>query len=193
MPRTGLSEFAAVLKDFRKLHSIALKGAVAAPIADIWLKLGPPPSKTVSALTSLLEFLALVWVFHFWSNLPKEKLGLRMKIALGLFLLGMMGSFFMLERFSISPGSGQEKVIEGFTLRPDITPVVNASYTPEQTLRDSEYDAEKVWTRESIATMRSAIVFLWIGSFSCVAIFLASFIIAQRRQDSAVSRNPSAA
>ena len=50
MANTGLSEFKAVLSDFQQLGSLALKGAVVAPLTDIWLKLGPPPANARSPL-----------------------------------------------------------------------------------------------------------------------------------------------
>lgn len=184
MGNTGLSEFKEVLSDFRQLHSFALKAAVTVPLADIWLKLGPPPSKAVGALTSLMEFMTVVWVFQFWSNSSEGKLRVRMKIALGLFLVGIASSLVLLERFSISPGQGRERVVEGLSLRPDVKPIVDASYTPEQALRDSEYDPDKVWTKESIAVLRTLITLTWVATFVFLAAYLTVFIILQRRRRS---------
>ena len=116
MATTGLSEFKEVLSDFSQLHSYALKAAIAVPLADIWLKLGPPPAKTVGALTSLIEFIAVIWVFQFWSKAKDRALRTKMKIALGLFLVGIVSSLLLLQRFSVSPGQGREKVIEGLRL-----------------------------------------------------------------------------
>jgi hypothetical protein len=184
MEATGLSEFKDVLSDFRQLSSLALKASVAAPLADILLKLGPPPSKAVGVLTSLTEFVAIVWVFQFWSNAPERKLSVRLKIALCLFFVGIVSSLVLLERFTISPGQGRERVIEGLTLRPDVKAVVDASYTPEQALRDSEYDPDKVWTKQSIAVLRTFITVIWMATFACLGIYLTGFIILQRRRQS---------
>ena len=181
MATTGLSEFKEVLSDFSQLHSYALKAAIAVPLADIWLRLGPPPAKTVGALTSLIEFIAVIWVFQFWSKAKDRALRTKMKIALGLFLVGIVSSLLLLQRFSVSPGPGREKVIEGLTLRSDIRAIIDNSYTPEQALQDSEYDPEKVWTNESIAILRTLITAVWIGTFACLSIYLTVFIILQRR------------
>jgi len=89
MANAGLSEFKEVLADFGELRSVALKGAVVLPLAGIWLKLGPPPSKAIGGLTSLVEFLVIVWVFHFWSKMQDAQLRTRMKVALALFLVGL--------------------------------------------------------------------------------------------------------
>jgi len=182
MAATGLAEFKEVLSDFRQLASLALKGVVAAPLADVWLKLGPPPSKAVGVLTALVEFLAVVWVFQFWFNAEERKLRVRMFIALAIFLVGLVSSLGLFARFAVSPGQGRDRVIEGYSLRPDVRPIINESYTPEQALRESEYDPDKIWTKESIAILQTLITVTWIGTFACFAIYLTIFIIFQRRR-----------
>lgn len=181
MATTGLSEFKEILLDFRRLGSLALKGGVAVPLADMLLKLGPPPSKTVSGLTSLVEFVSVVWIFQFWFAADERKLRVRMRIALALFLVGLVGSFSLLERFSVSPGQGRERIIEGLLMRSDVKPIINESYTSEQALADSEYDPEKVWTKESVVILRTLITFIWVATFACFAVYLTVFIILQRR------------
>jgi hypothetical protein len=182
MATTGLSEFKEVLSDFQQLGSLALKGAVAAPLADIWLKLGPPPPKAIGALTALIEFVAIVWVFQFWSNAEERKLRLGMFIALSIFLTALVSSLVLLGRFTVSPGQGRDPVIEGYALRVDVKPIVTESYSPEQALRESEYDPDKVWTRTSIAVMRILITVTWMATFACFAVYLTVFIILQRRR-----------
>lgn len=173
-------EFKEVLTDFQQLGSLALMGAVAAPLADIWLKLGPPPAEVIGVLTALVEFVAVVYVFQFWSNTKERKLRVRMLIALGIFLVGLVSSFGLLQRFTVSPGQGRDRVVEGYSLRSDVKPIVNESYTPEQALRESEYDPDKVWTKESIAVLRALITVTWMSTFAGFAVYLTVFIILQR-------------
>lgn len=182
MASNGLTEFRAVLSDFRQLGSLALKGAIAAPLADIWLKIGPPPSRSIGMLATLLEFLAVIWVFQFWFDAEDRSLRLRMKVALGVFIVSLPSSLVLLERFSVSPGQDKDRVIEGYALQPDVKTLVTSSYTPEQALRESEYDPEKVWTRQSIVVLRAIISGLWILAFVCFAVYLTVFIILQRRR-----------
>ncbi len=184
MATTGLSEFKEVLSDFQQLSSLALKGVVAAPLADILLKFGPPPAKAIGVLTALVEFVAVVGVFQFWSSTKERQLRPRMLIALSIFLVGLVSSLVLLERFTVSPGQGRDRVVEGYSLRGDIRPIVNESYTPEQALRESEYDPERVWTRESIALLRALITVTWMATFVGFAVYLTVFIILQRRRHS---------
>lgn len=182
MATTGLSEFKEVLSDFQQLSSLALKGVVAAPLTDIWLKFGPPPAKAIGVLTALVEFVAVVGVFQFWSNTKERKLRVRMLIALGIFLVGLVSSLVLLQRFTVSPGQGRDRVVEGYSLRADIKPIVNESYTPEEALRESEYDPDKVWTKESIALLRTLVTATWMATFAGFAVYLTVFIILQRRR-----------
>jgi hypothetical protein len=182
MATNGLSEFKEVLTDFRQLGSLALKGAVAAPLADIWLKLGPPPAKAIGVLTALVEFVAVVCVFQFWSKTKERKLSVLMLIALGIFLVGLLSSLVLLQRFTVSPGQGRDRVVEGYSLRPDMKLVVNELYDPEQALRESEYDPDKVWTKESITVIRTLITVTWMATFACFAVYLTAFVILQRRR-----------
>jgi hypothetical protein len=181
MTSNGLSEFRDVLSDFRQLNSQAVKAVIAIPFADVWLKIGPPPSKAVGAITALTEFLVIIWVFQFWYTATENSLRLRMRAALAMFVICMAGSIFLLQRFSVSPGAGKERVVEGVSLRPDVKPLLSDHYSPEDALRESAYDADQVWTRQSVVLMRLAITSAWVGSFACLAVFLNVFVILQRR------------
>lgn len=182
MPNTALKEFKEVLQDFRQLASLALKGSVAAPLVDLWLKVGPVPTKPVAVLSSLGEFLAVVWAFQFWHDIKEQKLKARMKVALAFFAVGIGLSLVLLWTYTIVPGQGRERVVEGFSIRQDVKPLINPSYTPEQALRESQYDAAKVWTKESIVVVQAAITLIWMATFASLAIYLTIFIILQRRR-----------
>ena len=187
---SGLTEFRETLADFRQLGSLAIKLAIAAPLADIALNLGPAPKNSVAILTSLMEFVAIVWVFHFWHDAEAGKLNVRMKAALAFFCFGLLGSLILVQRFTVLPGQGRERVIEGITLRPDVRLLVGASYTPEDALRDSEYDPDKVWTSGSVGVLRAIVTVVWLLTFVSLAVYLTTFILLQRRRSSQEAPHP---
>jgi hypothetical protein len=47
---------------------------------------------------------------------------------------------------------------------------------------DSEYDPEQVWTKGSVAELRTMITALWLLTFVGLAIYLTTFILFQRRR-----------
>jgi len=181
---TGMSEFKDVMADFGQLSSLALKGVVTAPLIDLWLRLGPPPAKSMAILTSLFEFVVVVWGFHFWSSIDIQKLNKRMKIALCIFCVGLISSLFLMSMFTVSPGVGRDRVIEGWAVRTDVKPVLNTSYSSEQALRDGEFDPTAVWTATSVATMRILITVVWLVTFAALAGYLTTFIMLERRRSS---------
>jgi hypothetical protein len=182
MAATALTEFKAVLSDFRQLGSVALKGAVAAPLADLWLNLGPPPAKTVAVLTAFMEFVVVMWVFQFWRTTRERKLNVRMKTALVVFCLGLTVSLILSERFTVSPGPGRDRVLQGLVLRPDVAPLISSAYSPEDALRDQAYDPDRVWTRGSIVLARAVFTVIWVISFCSLAVYLTVFVMLQRRR-----------
>src|SRR5258708_9336629 len=104
MDRGALNEFKAVLSDFHQLTSLAIKGAVAAPVADLWLRLGPLPTKPVAVLSSFVEFLVVIWVFQFLRSSKQQRLKLGMNISIFVFAVGISTSLIMLSMFTMSPG-----------------------------------------------------------------------------------------
>jgi hypothetical protein len=182
MSQGPLTEFWQVLRDFKRLGSVALKGAVAAPLADLWLKIGPPPVNVIAVLTSLVEFVAVIWVFHFWRACKVSQLDRRMKIALVVFALGTVVSLALLDRFSVSPGEARDRIIVGFKVLPNIAPILDAAYGPDDALRDNEFDPAKVWTQQSISILRTSITTAWFGTFAALSVYLTAFIMSQRRR-----------
>jgi hypothetical protein len=187
----ALNEFKEVLADFREIGSLALKGAIAVPLADLWLKLGPPPANAVAVLGSLVEMLAVMWVFQFWYSANDRKLNFRMKTALVLFFVGIVASLILLEEFTIFPSPDRERVIEGVSLRADVKPIIDESYRPEDALKDNQYDPDKVWTKESIVVVRVSLTLTWMFTLACLAAYLTVFIILGRRHSTLpVSTSP---
>jgi hypothetical protein len=179
-----LREFGEVLADFKQLSSVTLKGVFIVPMATIWLNVAPPPVSVTSVSTSTLELLAAMWVFQFWYMTPERLLERRMKIAILCFSVGLVSFLFLNQSFVVSPGSGQGRVIEGFSVRPDVAAVLSSSYRVEDALRDSEYDPQKVWTERSIAIVKNVLLSLWIFTFTCLAVSLTIFVVLQKRRSS---------
>lgn len=186
MAADQLREFGEVLADFRRLSSVALKGVFIVPMVTIWIDVVPPPVSVTSVTTSTLELLAAIWVFQFWYRMSEPSLERRMKIAILCFSLGLVCFLGLSQSFVVSPGSGQERVIMGYAVRPDVVPVLNSSYGVDDALRDNQYDPEKVWTRQSISVVKNALLLLWIFTFVSLAVSLTLFIVLQKRRASSL-------
>jgi hypothetical protein len=162
----GIEQFKVVLKDFRDMSSLALKGTLAAPVINFWTKLGPPPAPAVTMLTSLMGFIAVVWTFHFWYGMSKRRLGSRMVLCVVVFCGTLLASGVLFDLFTVRPGGGRDLVVCGYSVLPDIRPLMTGDYTPLRALRESEYDAGRVWTRTSITVVHLALILCWLMAFA---------------------------
>lgn len=180
MASTGLEEFKQVLTDFHELGSLAVKGTVAAPLLDVLLKFGPPPTAAIAVLTSVMQFLAVMWTFHFWHGTARTKLNRRMKLCAALFVVGLLLSGVLIKQFTASPGLGRDSVVLGYALRSDVQPLIGPNHTPVDALREAQYDASQVWTNPSITAIQVLLVIAWTGTFVAVAMFISTFLMLQR-------------
>jgi hypothetical protein len=181
MAQTGLDEFKELLSDFRSLSGLAIKGTVVLPLFNLWIKLGPPPSVAISTLTSVTMFLAVLWVFHFLHDEARDRLGIKMKVSIVVAFLAALGSFILLEQFTVSWKKGADAVVAGFQVRPNVAPLLNTNYTDRQALADAQYQPELIWSQWSITVVHVAMVLCWLLAFLSVARFVAMFILLQKR------------
>jgi len=180
MGTAGLQDFKRVLKDFRELGSLAVKGTVAAPVLNVWLRFGPPPTTAVAVLTSGFQFLAVMWTFHFWHGMARKNLNQRMRLCAAFFVAGLIISGVLLKQFTIRPGPNRDNVVEGWALRVDVQPLIGPNHTPADALREAQYDATEVWTGASITAIHVLLVTCWVATFVSVAMFISAFLMLQR-------------
>src|SRR5713226_6664656 len=181
MNKTGLQEIKEVLKNYRELGSFAIKGTVALPLLNLWSKLGPPPTTAIAVLTSAMEFLAVMWTFHFWHDMPRKRLNIRMRVSAIVFCIALAASGILIERFTLHPTPARDGIVLGWALRSDVQPLISSTYTPMDALRDAEYDPRRVWTLGSIVLVHVAVVAHWLITFVSVSVFISIFIIQQKR------------
>jgi hypothetical protein len=189
MSNSGIRQFKFFLKDFRSTRALAMKSAIVLPWAGVWTKLAPPPVLWSSFLSSLAECVVLVWAFRFWSEANDASQDRRMKISLILLCISALFSFAGLQQFSVSPGPRLERVVEGLTIRPEVQKVLTNGYTLEQAFEDSGFRATAVWTRSSVTFMQVALNVFWVGMFTSLSVYLASFVIGLRRSPRGARKN----
>lgn len=183
-PVTGLDEFRAALLDYKSISSWAMAGSVAVPLADYVMRLGPPwPwAGTVPIITSVAELLTLICAFHFWSR-SSRKGSSRQIVLLVVLLVIFFGAYlYCNSTYTFSSPVDDAKYVKGFTIRPDVAPLIASDYTPDDALEGAEYRAEEVWTSSSITIMRLTLLFLWLFSFISLSAAIASFVLYHRRR-----------
>ena len=183
MPNNRIQQFKAFVSDFRSIRSVALKASIAAPCLGIWTKMSPPPALWNSLLTTIAECPIVVWAFQYWSDSSSSEHKRRMKWSLVTLFTCVIAVIAGLALLTVDPGPGRERVVEGFVLQPAVRQVLAATYTPENALRDKEYDAMAVWTKSSVVTVQLALDLSWIGMFGSLSVYLASFVVGLRQRN----------
>jgi hypothetical protein len=186
----GLEEFKQVLRNFRELGGLAVKGTVAVPLLNVWLKFGPPPTAAIAVLTSGVQFLAVMWAFHFWHDMERKNLDRRMRICVGLLITALIVFGVLMKQFTTRPRPNAELVVEGYALRGDVEPLIGPGYTSANALHDAQYEPSQVWTATSITLIHTFFVVSWLSAFATVALFLSAFLLARKAKGKVRSKAP---
>lgn len=183
-PVTGLDEFRAALLDYKSISSWAMAGSVAVPLVDYVMRLGPPwPwAGGVPIITSVAELLTLICAFHFWSRSSRKGSSRQMVLLIVLLVICFGAYLYCNSTYTFASPVDNEKHAKGFTLRPDVAPLIAPDYTPDDALESAEYRPEEVWTASSITIMRLTLLFLWLLSFISLSAAIASFVLYHRRR-----------
>jgi hypothetical protein len=183
-PVTGLDEFRAALLDYKNISSWAMAGSVAIPLVDYVMRLGPPwPwAGGVPIITAVVELLTLICAFHFWSRSSRKGSSRQIVVLIVLLLIFFGAYLYFNSTYTFSSPVDDEKHVKGFTIRPDVAPLITSDFTLDDALRSAEYRPEEVWTTSSITIMRLTLLFLWLVTFISLSASIASFVLYHRRR-----------
>ena len=189
-----LGEFWQFVKQASSLREYIAVGAVAGPLVDLLVGIGPPwPNRSfVAFVTVAAELVAYMFMYELWHGKGVSALRLRFRVAsavsAGLLLvyLGLFAYFVW-----PAPTHGKREVI-GIQVLPAIQKGIEerrASTNPEfrgydivRAFHDNDNDPEKVWERSSVATMRLLVLVAWILLFLAVTFTFTTFLILQRKR-----------
>jgi uncharacterized surface protein with fasciclin (FAS1) repeats len=183
MARTGLEEFREVVTDFKSLTSWTVNGAVVAPLADFALHVGAPWPDGVPVITSVLELITLICVFHFWFGKSHKQLTKLIIVSLITVCVSFFSYLYLVDTYTFRNPATSKRYAKGFVVRPNVQRLIPAEFkTPEEVLHNSEYKEEEVWTAGSITAVRLVLLAVWLMMFGSLSALIATFIMAQRRK-----------
>jgi hypothetical protein len=180
--RSGLDEFRAVIADYKSIGPWVMGGTVLVPLVDYVLRLGPPWPEGVVIITSVVELLVLISVFHFWFGSGYKRVSRRMVFSFVLLVVSFGAYLYFNSSYTFTVGTSTDKYVKGFVLRPDVAPLIAPDFTPDDALSSAEYRPEAVWTAGSITAVRLVLLSLWLTSFVLLSTAIASFVIYHRRR-----------
>jgi hypothetical protein len=180
--RSGYEQFVDIFDKYRSL-SVSAGAAGVAPFVAYLVGIAPPWPPGVVAITTLVELLTLMLVFHFLKRSARRLVDRVLAICAGsLVILGVVYLIaFSFLTYKV-PGGSARGVI-GFICRKDIPRDTAAScpYVDIDKIKDAGYNARLIWSDWTVDLTTSSITLLWLGCFVVLATVIGTFVVYQSR------------
>jgi hypothetical protein len=185
-PRTPLSEFWEFAGDFKSVSAWVAKAAVAAPLTDILLNIGPPwPSRIgVAILVCIVEVLVLMYSFEFWRNASPAVKDVRRVMRLGLcaVFVSFIAYVCIFAGYVVDADDAWHREVIGYEYHKQIAELVESDpskYTPQELMSRFEFKAMSIWTPFSVTSMRVCVLITWMLLWVCLSVVVAAFVALQ--------------
>jgi hypothetical protein len=161
---------------WRRPHLWGLAGALALPPVAAAGSLTPPWPPAVVVLTVVSQVTSFALASQ---RLAVVTRGTASRVAVGLAIgLGVLACMYLLSvsRYTYQTPTTKERWAAGFVCTADARAVFGDK-CPNlgiDELRSAEYEAERLWTRESITIVRVGLVVLWLVAFILLSAMIAS-------------------
>jgi hypothetical protein len=163
MPSRGLTDFFGLLTNLKRL--IGAAAAAATPLAAYTTGVAPPWPERAPIITTVVALVFVVCVYIFWARTTRRARQVWLVAALALTLLSGAAYLRLLD-YTFVAGPESQRLAKGFEMRPEAA-------AAGLTLRDVEYDPERIWTHESIRRVQTYLLASWLGFFVSLSCFLA--------------------
>jgi hypothetical protein len=183
------SSFDDLVREYKKLLTAGL-ALVAAPLALGRTGLAPPWPENVEAITALVQLIGLAITFQV---LIHAAMRTKHWVVIGTFLALCFSSALyvgLLLNFTYTGANSPARSPRGFycTLIAQTHYKDRCPYLGQAELNSAENKPTNIWTERSIEAVKGTLFFSWLVSFLSLTVFLASFVLYQKRE----SKSPSA-
>jgi hypothetical protein len=188
----GIEEFKRLLTEFRGLSVWAVGGGVAVPFVAAMTDLSPPWPPAIVPVTAVIELLSLVLVFQFLRTSKRRLINWILSVSVALFVTTGLIYLLGLSLYTYEVPTTKERFVKGYECTSEAKAIFG-EHCPDlglDELRTAEYEADRLWTRKSIAFTRSIIVFVWLLVFAELSFALGSFLVYQMRAKRRATSGP---
>jgi len=189
---SGLDDFKLLLKEFRGVSVWAVGGSLVVPFAASLTDLSPPWPSGIVPVTAIVELLALVLVFQFFRNARRQVINRVLLLSVLPLALASVVYLGAVSYFTYQVPTTKERFVKGYECTPDAR-LVFRERCPDlglDELKTAEYEAERLWTRKSIAITRTSLASLWSLVFVALSFALGSFLCYQMRTKKRLKAGP---
>jgi hypothetical protein len=184
----ALAEFWQFARDFQTVPAWVAKAAVAAPLLDILLSLGPPwPNRiSVAVAVCVVEMVILMYSFEFWRRGAPAIVDVRRVLRRATLLLALIfaGYAYVYASFVEEGEDAWDRVAIGYRLQPHVAELIASDpvkYTPRQLILDF-HDPKSIWTSQSVNTIRWFLLVGWLSFWACLSVVISAFVAIQWRR-----------
>jgi hypothetical protein len=189
---SGLQDFKLLLKEFRGVSVWAVGGSLVVPFAASLADLSPPWPPGIVPVTAVVELLALVLVFQFYKTSRRQVINRVLLLSVAVFALTSVVYLGAVSYFTYQVPTTKERFVKGYECTPHAQ-LVFKNLCPDlglDELRSAEYEAERLWTRKSIAVTRTSLALIWSADFVALSFALGSFLCYQMRTKKRAKAGP---
>jgi hypothetical protein len=163
----------------------ALAGATALPFVGALIGVSPPWPRGAAAITAVVTCVATILVFH---GLREASLRAVNRItAASALALAVSASVYLvaMSLFTYQTPTTNEYWAKGFVCTPEALAIYKDK-CPNlgiDELQGAEYEAERLWTSQSVTIIRVILVLLWLSAFVAIAAVIGSVLIHPARAE----------
>jgi hypothetical protein len=165
---------ARLIDALRGPYALVVAGGAALPIGAAFVPLTPPWPAGIVAITLVVEALALLVVHHRLRRAGRATVERVMLIAAAVTALAGCG-YLLGSAVYVYQTPAKERLVKGFACTGDAQ-LLYRDKCPQlgmDELQGAEYEAERLWTLTSIATVRVGLDAAWLVAFAALATLIA--------------------
>ena len=194
MERVGLKGFYDLLSEVTKVSAWILPTAGVTPLIAALAGINPPwPNKVgLTVCTSFVILIVLVGVFHFLRRTRKKSVSAALMIAAVMLVATSICYFIVNSLFVFSTPVTGDSFVKGYVCTKEAMDLFGSKcpWLDLDELKSAEYEATRLWTALSVATVKIGLLFSWFLMFASGAFFLGSFLAFQLASRPILPRNP---
>ncbi len=174
----------------RSPYPWAVAAVIALPFAAAYGALTPPWPPGVEIVTAMLEAVAFVLANH-WLR-PASRAAINRVIVATSIALAIASCAYMLAAsvYIYQVPTTKERWVKGYACSQEAQLIYKdkCPHLGVDELRGAEYEAERLWSVQSIATVKVALVAMWLVAFISVATLIAGMLVHHAQQRNAAAR-----